>query len=107
MALEINATNFDEVVLQSDQPVLVDFWAQWCGPCKMISPLIDELATEVEGSAKVGKVEMEGDNQQLAVKYGVRSIPCLLFFKDGEVKDQIVGANITKDQLKSKLTALA
>jgi len=107
MALEINASNFDEVVLQSDKPVLVDFWAQWCGPCKMIAPMIDELADDVKDVAAVGKVEMEGDNQALAVKYGVRSIPCLLFFKDGEVKDQIVGANVTKDELKSKLEGLA
>jgi len=106
MALEFNASNFEEEVLKSDKPVLVDFWAQWCGPCKMIAPLIDEVANEVADSAKVGKVEMEGDNQQLAVKYGVRSIPCLIFFKDGEVKDQIVGANVSKEQLVEKLNAL-
>lgn len=94
-------------MLKSDKPVLVDFWATWCGPCKMISPMIDELSTEVEGEAIVGKVELEGDNQALAAEYGVRSIPCLLFFKDGEVKDQIVGANVTKDMLKKKLLALS
>lgn len=107
MALQITKDNFDAEVLKSDKPVLVDFWATWCGPCKMISPMIDELSTEVEGEAIVGKVELEGDNQALAAEYGVRSIPCLLFFKDGEVKDQIVGANVTKDMLKKKLLALS
>lgn len=106
MALQITKDNFDAEVLKADKPVLVDFWATWCGPCKMISPMIDELANDVADSAVVGKVELEGDNQELAAQYGVRSIPCLLFFKDGEVKDQIVGANVTKDQLKEKLLAL-
>ena len=106
MALQITKDTFEAEVLNSDKPVLVDFWATWCGPCKMISPMIDELSDEVSDSAVVGKVELEGDNQALAAEYGVRSIPCLLFFKDGEVKDQIVGANVTKDMLKQKLLAL-
>lgn len=106
MALKITKDSFEEQVLKSDKPVLVDFWATWCGPCKMISPMIDQLAEEVEGQAVVGKVEMEGDNQALAAEYGVKSIPCLLFFKDGVVKDQIVGANITKDSLKEKLLSI-
>ena len=106
MALQINKDNFEAEVLKSDKPVLVDFWATWCGPCKMVLPMIEELSDEVGDSAVVGKVELEGDNQALAAEYGVRSIPCLLFFKDGEVKDQIVGANVTKDMLKSKLLAL-
>ena len=106
MALQITKDSFEAQVLKSDKPVLVDFWATWCGPCKMISPMIDQLAEEVEGQAVVGKVEMEGDNQALAAEYGVKSIPCLLFFKDGEVKDQIVGANITKEGLKTKLLSL-
>ncbi len=105
MALVLNEENFESEVINADKPVLVDFWAEWCGPCKMISPMIDELATEMADSAKVGKVEIDGA-QALAVKYGVRSIPCLLFFKDGEVKDQIVGANVSKEQLKEKLSAL-
>ena len=106
MAIQITKDTFDTEVLKSDKPVLVDFWATWCGPCKMISPMIDELASEVADTAVVGKVELEGDNQALAAEYGVRSIPCLLFFKDGEVKDQIVGANVTKQMLKEKLEAL-
>ena len=106
MALQFNKDNFDAEVLRAEKPVLVDFWATWCGPCKMISPMIDQLASEVSGEAIVGKVELEGDNQALAAEYGVRSIPCLLFFKDGEVKDQIVGAQVTKEMLKSKLLSL-
>ena len=105
MALVLTEENFEAEVINSDKPVLVDFWAEWCGPCKMILPLIDELATEVGDDAVVGKVEVD-NAQALAAKYGVRSIPFLLFFKDGEVKDQIVGANITKEALKEKLLAL-
>ena len=106
MALQLNDSNFQSEVIDSDVPVLVDFWAEWCGPCKMIGPVIDQVASEVAGSAKVGKVNVD-EARELAVKYGVRSIPLLLFFKGGEVKDQIVGANVTKDQLKAKLQALA
>ena len=106
MALQLNDSNFQSEVIDSDVPVLVDFWAEWCGPCKMIGPVIDQLSAEVAGSAKVGKVNVD-EARELAVKYGVRSIPLLLFFKGGEVKDQILGANVTKDQLKAKLQALA
>lgn len=106
MALQLTEANFQSEVIDSDQPVLVDFWAEWCGPCKMIGPVIDQVATDLEGQAKVGKVNVDVA-RELAVKYGVRSIPLLLFFKNGEVKDQIVGANVTKDMLKSKLLALA
>ena len=106
MALKLNDANFQTEVIDSDLPVLVDFWAEWCGPCKMIGPIIDQVATDLEGQAKVGKVNVD-DARELAVKYNVRSIPLLLFFKNGEVKDQIVGASITKDQLKAKLLALA
>lgn len=105
MANAYNEANFEAEVIKSDKPVLVDFWAEWCGPCKMISPLIDQLAEAVEGKASVGKVEVD-TNQELAAKYGVRSIPCLLFFKDGEVKETITGANVTLDQLKSTLEGL-
>ncbi|WP_193212505.1 thioredoxin [Luteolibacter marinus] len=106
MAEQFNESNFQSEVIESDKPVLVDFWAEWCGPCKMIGPVIDQLSGEIEGQAKVGKVNVD-EARELAVKYGVRSIPLLLFFKDGEVKDQIVGANVTKDMLKQKLLALA
>jgi thioredoxin 1 len=105
MALKLTDANFQSEVIDSDQPVLVDFWAEWCGPCKMIGPVIDQVATDLEGIAKVGKVNVD-DARELAIKYNVRSIPLLLFFKNGEVKDQIVGASVTKDQLKAKLQAL-
>jgi thioredoxin 1 len=105
MALTLTEANFESEVINSDQPVLVDFWAEWCGPCKMIGPVLDQVATDLEGIAKIGKVNVD-DARELAVKYNVKSIPLLLFFKNGEVKDQIVGANVTKDQLKAKLQAL-
>jgi thioredoxin 1 len=97
-------TNFTSEVIDSEQPVLVDFWAEWCGPCKMIAPILDQLSGELEGQAKIVKVNID-EARELAVKYNVKSIPLLLFFKNGEVKDQIVGANVTKDQLKAKLLA--
>jgi len=106
MALQLNDANFQTEVIDSDLPVLVDFWAEWCGPCKMIGPVIDQVATEMAGVAKVGKVNVD-EVRDLAVKYNVRSIPLLLFFKNGEVKDQIVGASVTKDMLMAKLKALA
>ena len=103
--MTLTETNFQSEVIDSDQPVLVDFWAEWCGPCKMIGPVLDQVASELEGVAKVGKVNVD-EARDLAVKYNVRSIPLLLFFKNGEVKDQIVGASVTKEQLKAKLQAL-
>ena len=106
MALEFTESNFQSEVLESSQPVLVDFWAEWCGPCKAIGPVIDQLSSEIEGQAKVGKVNVD-DARNLAVKYGIRTIPFLLFFKDGEVKDQIQGGMVTKEALKNKLLALA
>ena len=90
MALQITDASFDEVVLKSDKPVLVDFWATWCGPCRMLGPVIEELATEYGGRVVVGKVDVD-NNQEFAAKYGVRNIPTVLVFKDGEVVGRQVG----------------
>lgn len=106
MALQFTNDNFQTEVLDSPVPVLVDFWAEWCGPCKSVAPLVDAVAGEVEGVAKVGKVNID-EAGELAQKYGVQSIPTFLFFKDGEVKDTIVGARITQDGLREQLEALA
>ena len=103
MALEITDANFQEVVLDSDKPVLVDFWATWCGPCRTISPIIDELATELEGKAVVGKVNVD-DNSEIPQNYGIRNIPTLLVFKDGELVDKMVGV-APKGQMIEKLEA--
>lgn len=105
MALQLTESNFESEVLNSDVPVLVDFWAEWCGPCKMIGPIVDQLSDEIGDKAKVAKLNVD-EARELAVKYNVRSIPLLLFFKNGEVKEQIVGASVTKDQLKAKLEEL-
>ncbi|MDP0492482.1 MAG: thioredoxin [Verrucomicrobiota bacterium JB023] len=106
MALQLTEDNFETEVLSADVPVLVDFWAEWCGPCKSVAPIVDAVAAETEGKAKVGKVNID-EAQSLAAKYGIQSIPTFLFFKDGEVKETIVGARLTQDGLKEKLESLA
>lgn len=101
--IELTDSNFDNEVLTSDTPVLVDFWAEWCGPCRMIGPVVEELASDYAGKVKVGKVDVDS-NPEVSVKYGIRSIPALLIFKDGEVVDQIIGA-VPKTQLVKHLDA--
>jgi len=102
--IEINETNFKREVLQSTQPVLVDFWAQWCGPCKMFAPLLDEIAVEQNGRAKVVKVNVD-ESPMLAQRYNIQSIPTLLYFAGGEVRDRTVGA-VSKQSIISKLEKL-
>lgn len=102
--IEITDQNFEEEVLKSDVPVVIDFWAIWCGPCRLIAPIMDELAEEYEGRVKIGKLDVDA-NQQTAIKYGVRSIPTVLYFKDGEVKDMVIGA-VNKAVFKEKLEKL-
>lgn len=98
---EVNDTNFQAEVLTSDKPVLVDFWAIWCGPCKMIAPIVEELATEYSGKLKVTKMDVDA-NPRTAMQYGIRSIPTLMIFKGGQVVEQIIGA-VPKRHLQDKL----
>ena len=104
MALELTDQNFDELVLQSDKPVIVDFWAEWCGPCRMVSPIVEEIGNDYEGKAIVGKLDVDS-NPSITQKFGIRNIPTVLFFKNGEIADKQVGA-VPKSNLVSKLEAL-
>ena len=103
MALQITDSNFNELV-NSGKPMVLDFWAEWCGPCRMVSPIIDELAAEYEGRVIVGKMDVDS-NDEIVGKFGVRNIPTVIFIKDGTVVDKIVGAT-SKDKFVAKIEAL-
>jgi len=104
MAVEVNDANFEEVVLQSNVPVLIDFWAEWCGPCRIVGPLIEELSVEYEGKAILAKMDVDS-NPVVPSQYGIRNIPTILFFKNGEVVDKQVGA-VPKTVIAQKIDAL-
>ncbi|MBS1647829.1 MAG: thioredoxin [Bacteroidetes bacterium] len=101
MAVEFNDSNFEQLVKKSDKTVLVDFWAEWCGPCRMVGPIVEELAKEYEGKAVVGKVNVD-HNPNISMEFGIRNIPTILFFKNGQIVDKQVGA-VPKAQLAAKL----
>jgi thioredoxin 1 len=103
MALELTDSNFEELVMKSDKPVLVDFWAEWCGPCRMVGPVVEELSKDYEGKAIIGKVDVD-NNPNISMKFGIRNIPTLLFFKNGQIVDKQVGA-APKSALEAKLKA--
>jgi len=104
MAIEVTEANFEEIVEKSDKPVIVDFWAEWCGPCRMVGPIVDEIGKEFEGKAVVTKVDVDS-NPGISAKFGIRNIPTILFFKNGEVVDKQVGA-VPKGTIVNKLEAL-
>ena len=105
MALELTDANFESEVLKSDKPVLVDFWAEWCGPCRMVGPIVEELAKEYDGKAVVGKVNVD-HNSGVAAQFGIRNIPTLLIFKNGQIVDKQVGVapkNVLEGKLKAQM----
>ena len=104
MAIEVTDANFEEVVLNSDKPVLVDFWAEWCGPCRMLTPIVEELSNDYDGTVVVTKMDVDS-NPGTAAKFGIRNIPTILFFKGGEIVDKQVGV-VPKTILASKLDAM-
>ncbi len=104
MAIELTDSNFEEKVLKTEKPVLVDFWAEWCGPCRMVGPIVSEIAEEYKDKVVVGKLDVDS-NPEVPMKYGIRNIPTILFFKDGEVADKQVGA-VPKSVLTDKLENL-
>ncbi|MDD4192588.1 MAG: thioredoxin [Mangrovibacterium sp.] len=104
MAIEVNDTNFEELVLQSKKPVLVDFWAEWCGPCRIVGPIVEELSRDYEGKLVVTKLDVDS-NPETAMKFGIRNIPTLLFFKGGQVVDKHVGA-APKATLSAKVNSI-
>jgi len=104
MALEITDASFASDIIESGKPAMVDFWAVWCGPCRMVGPVVEEIAGEFQGKAIVGKVDVD-TNQEVAAEYGIRNIPTILFFKDGQVVDKVVGV-VPKEQLVEKLNAI-
>lgn len=103
MAVEFTEANFEELAMQSDKPVLIDFWAEWCGPCRMVGPIVEEISNDYNGKAIVGKVNVD-ENPGISAKYGIRNIPTILFLKNGEVVDKSVGA-VPKSILTGKLDA--
>ncbi|MFN9596208.1 MAG: thioredoxin [Bacteroidota bacterium] len=105
MAIELTDANFDEIVLKSDKPVLVDFWAEWCGPCRMVGPVVEELSNDYQGKAIIGKVDVDS-NPGISTRFGIRNIPTLLFIKGGQVVDKHVGV-APKNVLADKLNAIS
>jgi len=104
-AVEITDANFENTVLQSDKPVLIDFWAVWCGPCRAVAPIVEEIAEEYDGRAVIGKLDVDS-NRNTATKYGIQAIPTLFLVKGGEIVDKIVGNVADKNNIKAKLDAL-
>jgi len=104
MTIDVTDSTFDKVVLQSDKPVIVDFWAEWCGPCRMVGPIVKEISTDFDGRAVVTKLDVD-NNPEVSAKFGIRNIPTILFFKNGQIVDKQVGA-VPKNVLVSKLEAI-